>query len=117
MHERALALDLLLHHPIRRGNLSNLRLDLHFRRNDHGRITKLFIPAHEMKNGCDFHGVIPPELAARIDRHVKRFRPKLPGSGEPFLFPGGTALGQQRTSVPAFQIWSRTNWACGSTRT
>jgi integrase len=87
VHERALALDLLLHHPIRRANLLNLRLDLHFRRNDHGRITKLFIPAEEMKNGCDFHGVIPPELAARIDRHIKRFRPKLPGSGGPFLFP------------------------------
>ena len=41
-----------------------------------------------MKNGSDFHGVIPPELAARIDRHIKRFRPQLPGSGGPFLFPG-----------------------------
>ena len=64
VHEWALALDLLLHHPIRRGNLSNLRIDEHFRRNDHGRIVKLFIPANDMKNGCEFHGVVPPDLAA-----------------------------------------------------
>jgi hypothetical protein len=49
VHERALALDLLLHHPIRRGNLSDPRLDLNFRRNDHGRIVKLFIPANDIE--------------------------------------------------------------------
>jgi hypothetical protein len=60
VHERALAPDLLLHHPIRRGNLSDLRIDEHFKRNDHGRIIKLFIPANDMKNGCDFHGSFRP---------------------------------------------------------
>lgn len=86
-HERTLALDILLHHPLRLGNLASLRADTHFIRNRQGRIIQLVIPGSEMKNGEDFRGDIPPDLGARIERHLRHFRLHLPGNGGPYLFP------------------------------
>jgi integrase len=90
LHERALALDLVLHHPIRLGNLTSLRLDCHFIRDRQGHIVQLYIPGTEIKNGQDFRGAIPASLAARIELHVRRFRPSLTGAEGPYLFAGRT---------------------------
>jgi integrase len=88
LHERALALDLLLHHPLQPRSLLGIRIDTQLRRNEHGRIIELCIPASEAVTRQEIRVVIPPDLAARIDRHLRHYRPHLRGAEGPLLFPG-----------------------------
>jgi integrase len=85
----ATVLELLLICPLRVKNLSDLRLDRHLHRPDprEGRITHLFLPSEEVKNGEAIEWPIPPESAKLIQTYIRRYRPHLAADGNPFLFP------------------------------
>jgi integrase len=87
----AVAIELLLHVPLRISNLTALKLGEHLRYDGgrRGRITHLTLAAHETKNKLDVEWSVGPELAAFIERYVSRFRPALAAEGSLFLFPAG----------------------------
>ena len=86
----AVALEILLICPLRRGNVVGLRLDVHLHRPDprKSRITHIFLPAAEVKNDEDIEWPIPPESARLIETYIRRYRPHLATGSTPFLFPG-----------------------------
>jgi integrase len=87
LHEIALALDILLKDPIRRGTLAAINIVEHVRRTSEGRITGLFIPGRESKNGIPIETFFDPVLAERFERHLTTFRCHIRGASGPFLFP------------------------------
>jgi integrase len=93
-HERALALAILLVQPLRRRALAAIDMDAHLQRNASGLITRLCLPGTVVKNGVAVDAPIQQALARRIDRHVRVFRPTLPGaeiSRQLFPAPDGRA--------------------------
>lgn len=89
LHETALALALLLHHPMRIGNLMVLDLERHVLRDRRGRLTQIAIPATEVKNNVSIRFELPTDLAARFERHLTAFRPHIQGQADTTaLFPG-----------------------------
>lgn len=85
----AVAIELLLHCPIRLANLVALDLDRHLVRSGSGRraTVHLRIPPEAVKNreAIEFH--LPAELVAMLDRYVARFRPAFARAGAGWLFP------------------------------
>ena len=88
LHEVALAMALLFTQPIRARNL--VALDIrHLGRDRRGKLTRLFIDAHEVKNGIAIEILLPEPLAARFERHFETFRPiLLRGAASSAVFPG-----------------------------
>lgn len=86
---KAVAIDLLLYVPLRISNLTHLRLGEHlkFDGSRAGRVSHLVLRAHETKNAADLEWVVEPELAAFLDRYLRRFRPLLAAEGSTWLFP------------------------------
>lgn len=86
---KAVAIEILLHIPLRIGNLARLRLGEHlkFDGSRRGRITHLALAAHETKNNIDVEWAVAPELAAFLERYLRRFRPVLAAEGTSWLFP------------------------------
>ena len=93
---RALAIKILLTlPPLRLHDLINLRLGISLQCDDPrtGRITRLWVPADETKNGRMISVPIPSGLADMLALWIKTFRPRRAGAGNPFLFPGGSGDG------------------------
>lgn len=89
LHETALALAIVLHHPVRHGNLARLDVQRHFVRNSRGQLRQVSIPASEVKNKVNIRFNLSDELTARIERHLSHFRPHVPGHDTTSaLFPG-----------------------------
>jgi len=117
LHETALALALLLHHPMRIGNMMSLVLERHFLRDRRGRPTQVAIPATEVKNKVSIRFELPPDLAARFERHLTAFRPHIHGhAGTTALFPGArggprrpAAMGEHLRCLVERQIGKRFN--------
>lgn len=86
---KAVAIEVLLHIPIRLQNLTNLRLGENLKRDGSraGRITHLVLRAHETKNEVDLEWTVAPELASLLDRYWRQFRPLLTVEGSSWLFP------------------------------
>ena len=86
----AVALEILLICPLRRGNVAGLRLDVHVHRPDprQSRITHIFLPADEVKNDENIEWPVPPESARLIETYIRRYRPHLVTGNTAFLFPG-----------------------------
>ena len=84
----AVAIEILLICPMRRGNLAALRLDQHLHRPDprRRRPTHIIIEADEVKNKNAIHWPIPPETGALIETYLARYRPHLVQPGNPYLF-------------------------------
>jgi integrase len=90
LHARALQLAILLVHPLRRKNLSELNVERHFKRDKAGVITRFMIPGTETKNGRPIEGLIPAALTERLDLHIRVHRPVFENaSASSYLWPGG----------------------------
>jgi hypothetical protein len=91
----AAALAVLLHIPLRIGNLAGLRLGQHlkFDASRAGRLLSLVLQRHETKNAQDLQWPITAETAAFLDRYLRRFRPQLAAPGSDWLFPGRGGTG------------------------
>jgi len=88
LHEKALALEILLETAIRRRNLCSISLSKNLQRDDRKRISGFFFSEKTMKNGNAFQVSINNTLAIRIDKHIRVFRPKLKNPESDFLFSG-----------------------------
>ena len=85
----ALALELLLMRPIRRGNLVGLRLGQHVLRV--GKRTVIVLEEEEVKNRVAHDYALPPESAKLLDFYVTRLLPLFGPNPQGFLFPGEIA--------------------------
>jgi len=85
----AAALEVFLFLPLRRGNLLQLRLDVHLRRSAGGGfITEIYIPAKMVKNRVPIHWPVERDSARLLDLYIRKYRPQLAAAGNEFLFPG-----------------------------
>lgn len=112
----AVAIELLLHAPMRIQNLHGIRLDTHYKVYGHRPKARVVLefPAIEVKNGVDLSYPLPPGTTAMVDLFCKRLRPLLAARGNPFLFPGrglrpkqSTALSKQIAEVTAAVVGVR----------
>lgn len=100
LHETAVALALVLRHPMRHGNLASLDLARHFVRNSRGQLREVSIPAAEVKNKVNVRFELTGELASRLERHLGHFRPHIPGSDTTSaLFPGANGRPREPQSL------------------
>lgn len=85
----AVALELWQTVPVRIGNMVGLELERHFLtlaiREGHAMIV---IPGEEMKNGKPQTYPVMKRSCSRIRGYLDRFRPRLQGAANPWLFPG-----------------------------
>ncbi len=66
-----------------------LDIDGHFERDRRGKLTRVFIDAHEVKNGIAIEVFLPEQLAARFERQREIFWPiLLRGLTSSAVFPG-----------------------------
>lgn len=87
---RAVLIDFLLHIPLRRANVQNLRFDQHLHRADprSGLITGVLIADHETKGSKQIVASVEHELGAMMETWITRFRMVNAAPGCPYLFPG-----------------------------
>jgi hypothetical protein len=79
--------------PLRRANLTGLRLDVHLQRGGRGRVVAILIGPGETKDNDPIAVSVAPGLAETIDERVRRFRPAVAAGDCACLFPLGTCLG------------------------
>ncbi len=92
----AVAMEILTVCPMRRSNLSELRLDQHLLRARPGApIHEIYILSGDVKNKEPVAVPISSGTAQLIETFLRDYRPHLADPGNPFLFPG------DRTKVPA----------------
>lgn len=87
----ALAIEFLIHAPIRSGNLASLKLGEHLIRSSSGKRDALYvaIPAEQVKNGVAIEFELPARLIRLMDLYTCYVRPLLErGTPSAFLFPG-----------------------------
>jgi integrase len=82
----AVALELLLMRPIRRGNLVALRFGEHILKI--GKQTVIVIEGEDVKNHVAHDYAIPPESARMLDFYATRLLPLFGPNPQGFLFPG-----------------------------
>ncbi len=87
--ETALAIELLITHPIRVKNLVGLDLGRHVHKASHGKkpLIHIVIPSDEVKNEREIEYQLPDHVAKMWDRHINEFRSLLPGASSMYLFP------------------------------
>ncbi len=114
LHERALALAILQHQPLRRRTLVLIDVEKHFRRDVRGRIVTLSIPGVLVKNGIDISAPIPDDLSRRIGKHLRIHLPHLKAntSGN-WLFPGSTGAGHKEPGTLAKGVVKEVERALG----
>lgn len=88
IHQRGLALAILIAKPLRRSELAILDLRRHFRKDSRKRLHYFCIPAEQVKNGQDVEVSLPEPVIRRLMIHVSKYRPLLDHHGTSFLFPG-----------------------------
>jgi integrase len=101
----ALALELLLMRPIRRGNLVALRLGQHVLKV--GGRTVIVLDEAEVKNRVGHDYALPPESAKLLDFYVSRLLPLFGPNPEGFLFPGEIA-GQTKAPEQFGRVFKKT---------
>lgn len=84
--EEAIAIELLIHCPIRRKNLTELDLERDFLKPGNGRVF-LQLGESRTKNGRVQSFELPPDLPFWIDTHIKQRAGLLCPATSPFLFP------------------------------
>ncbi len=85
----ALAVELLLHAPMRITNLASLQLDRHLRWEKAGRKGSLSISiaGHEVKNGEPLNFPFPAPVSNMVRTYLEKFRPRLFKGQNNYLFP------------------------------
>ena len=101
----AVALELLLMRPIRRGNLVALRLGQHVLKV--GKRTVIVLDEAEVKNRVGHDYPLPPESARLLDFYVTRLLPLFGPNPEGFLFPGEIP-GQPKADAQFGRFFSKT---------
>ena len=109
--QTAVAIEILLMVPIRRGNLARLDIHRHLIRS-RGGVVHLYIPAEEVKNRTAVEAVLPAETVRLIDIYLSRYRPLLLDAPSPWLFPGIGGGSKCPVSV-GMQISSGIHRHCG----
>ncbi len=93
LHETALAPVLLFTQPIRIRNLGALDIEKHFRHDRRGKVNRIFIDAHAVKNAMTIEIFLPDLLVDRVQRHRDVFWPiLLKGKSSTALFPSNAGL-------------------------
>lgn len=87
MHETGLALALLMLNPMRRQNLVELDVQMHFRRDHRGNFLAISIPGTAVKNGVGIEAELPRELARRLALHLREHHPRRSKLETSCLFP------------------------------
>lgn len=77
LHETALALAIVLVHPLRLRDLARLDLTQHMLRDRRGSVIQIAIRTH--KTAASARSEVDPDLSARIGRHIGVFRKHIPG--------------------------------------
>jgi site-specific recombinase XerC len=93
---KLLALEILIHAPMRCANLASLRLGENLILPPGDAETSVLLAAHMVKNAEPLNYILPANVTALIRLHLTRVVPMLTDSADGFLFPG-TAGGAQRT--------------------
>jgi integrase len=108
--QTAVAVEILLHAPMRIANLAGLRLGLHVdpgrRRHDPARIV---IEAAEVKNAQRLEYELPPEAAELVRLYLRKYRPMLVAHPGDALFPkleGGTKRSDDLGRRIGKALWS-----------
>ncbi len=85
-----LALDILIHAPVRVKNLSGLRLDTQVRLAtvDEGE-TVILVPIGDTKNSVQLQHLLPPETTVFLRYYLAKVRPLLDAADSAWLFPNG----------------------------
>jgi len=84
--ERALFVEILLWTALRMQNMRTIKFKENIRWSRGECI--LTFGKSEMKNGCSFEHFLPEHVAMALKTFVSTYRPRLPGSSGPYLFPG-----------------------------
>jgi integrase len=84
-----LALEILIHAPMRIGNLVELRADLQVRLPRSGSAeTVVLLRRQDVKNAQPLQYVLPPELSELLRLYILRIKPLLEADPTRYLFPG-----------------------------
>ncbi len=84
----AVALEILIMAPIRRENLTELRLDKHLlRTHPNTLIHEIYVRGNKVKNRATIEAPMPVESAELIERYLRDYRMLLTMPGNPYLFP------------------------------
>ena len=86
----ALAIEILLHAPLRIQNLHAIDLGVHYKTYGHGPKARVVLEftAAEVKNSVDLSYPLPAEAAGMVAVFRERLRPLLAEPGNPYLFSG-----------------------------
>ena len=86
----ALAIEILLHAPVRIQNLRTIDLDAHYKVYGNGPKARVVLefPAAEVKNAVDLSYPLPAEAAALVAVYRERLRPLVAAPGNSYLFSG-----------------------------
>ena len=109
----AAAIEILLHVPLRNGNLTSLGLGQHLRYGSGTTIRHIVLQAGETKNRYNGEWPVGQDLATMLEWYITRFRPMLNTTGGNRLFPAGfgktgslsrVAMSQQIIRVVAEEV-------------
>ena len=86
----AIAVEILIHAPMRIGNLAGLSLDRHCRWEKAGRqgCLSISIDGSEVKNRENLEYTLPADLSEMVKQYIDTFRPRLGAADNSHLFPG-----------------------------
>jgi integrase len=104
--EEAIAMAILIHCPIRRGNLTAIHLERNLQRPGDGRVFLVF-GADEVKNGRDIEFELPRAVVDMIDAHLSTRSPRLCRRGTPWLFPRRDGDGPTSPTYLATRVKAR----------
>jgi integrase/recombinase XerC len=100
IYRDGLIIGLLIHRPMRRRNLTDLRIDHNLFVDDIG--IRITIPREETKKGVPFNGYVPKQLEQATFTYLDRVRPTLLKSGIPEE--GWFWIGRRGQRMPAEDI-------------
>ncbi len=107
-----LAVELLLHAPMRINNLANLKLGKHLHWEKSGRKGRLSISisGHEVKNGEGLNFPFPEAVSNMVRIYLERFRPRLFTGRNDYLFPSRNGEAKHPDTLSkqiSKRIWDR----------
>ena len=90
--ERAVAVMLMMRGGLRQGTLRQMTThgDISWTRPNFEGVCHLNIPGEKVKNKRPVDRELPPSAAELLRQYLTEYRPRLPGSDGPYLFPGAT---------------------------
>jgi integrase len=98
---RALAVELLLHVPMRISNLAGIETNRHLVPMRARSVVTVYLvaPGEETKNGVPLEAPLPAETIELLATYLERYHPRLAPGGSAWLFPG---IEGERCSTIAF---------------